>query len=342
MNALTTRQPQLSIMDPAGFEHMQRVAGVLAASPLFPEHLRKTGNATANGVLVLNMAQRLNEDPLTVAQNIYFVGGKPGWSASYMISKANQHGVFKNPIDWDITGTDDDLEVVAFAEMAATGRRVEAEASMAMAKAEGWAKNPKYKSMPKQMLRYRSAVALIRLYCPEVMVGVPSTIEVEDEQMRDITPSAEATEPTLRPAKRSAAQKLAELADDNIEDAQTTESDDGNVVEQDPADEAGGRDVEGEVGEPADDVTAGDGSEDLSPAPDGETATDSGDNAATEEPTDDPKPTADQAYKMGRRARQIDQGLRSVPTDIGVDPDLTKAWQDGWRDEDKAKKAGQP
>ena len=119
-------------MDMEAFNHMQRVAKILAMSPLFPDHLRKGSQETAiaNGVLVMNMATRLNEDPLTVAQNIYFVGGKPGWSASYMISKANQHGVFKNPIDWDIKGKGDELAVTAFGELATTGKRVQVTCDM--------------------------------------------------------------------------------------------------------------------------------------------------------------------------------------------------------------------
>ena len=56
-----------------------------------------------------------------------------------------------------------------------------------MAKKEGWTKNAKYQSIPEQMLRYRSAAFLIRLYCPEVMIGVPTAIEIELEA-RDITP----------------------------------------------------------------------------------------------------------------------------------------------------------
>jgi len=178
------------LMDPDAFEHMQRVGGMLALSPLFPEHLRKGSKETAiaNGVLVMNMASRLNEDPLTVAQNIYFVGGKPGWSSSYMIGKANQHGVFKNPISWDLKGSGDNLSVTAFAELASTGKKVTATCDMAMAKAESWTKNPKYRSMPEQMLRYRSATFLIRLYCPEVMVGVPAQVEVELD-MKDVTPA---------------------------------------------------------------------------------------------------------------------------------------------------------
>lgn len=180
-----------ALMDPSKFDHMVRVGRMLGMSPLVPEHLRKGGPeaATANGVLVLNMAERLGEDPLTVAQNIYFVNGAPGWNATYMISKANQFGVFQNPIDWDITGSGDDLKVTAYGVLAATEKRVEVTASMEMAKAEGWTRNAKYKSMPEQMLRYRSATMLIRLYCPQVMVGVPSVVELDDNQFRDVTPT---------------------------------------------------------------------------------------------------------------------------------------------------------
>ena len=188
-NELTTHAPKLAIMDPATFDHMQRVGRMLALSPLFPDHLRKGSqeSAIANGVLVMNMAMRLNEDPLTIAQQIYFVSGKPGWSASYMIGKANQHGVFKNPISWEVAGKGAELSVTAFAELAATGKRVQVTCDMTMAKAEGWTKNSKYQSMPEQMLRYRSATFLIRLYCPEVMVGVPSQVEIE-LGMKDVTP----------------------------------------------------------------------------------------------------------------------------------------------------------
>lgn len=200
MNALTTQQGNalqtanpyqgMGMLDPAVFDHMQRVGKVLALSPLFPEHLRKgsTEQAIANGILVINMAIRLREDPLTVSQAIYFVGGKPGWSASYMIAKANQHGVFKNPIDWEITGSGPSLSVTAVAELSATGKKVSATCDMAMAKSENWTKNSKYQSMPEQMLRYRSATFLIRLYCPEVMVGLPSQVEIELPSMRDVTP----------------------------------------------------------------------------------------------------------------------------------------------------------
>ncbi|MCV6826030.1 MULTISPECIES: hypothetical protein [Halocynthiibacter] len=224
-NSLTRVQRPSPLMDPEAFNHIFRVGKLLALSPLFPEHLRKgkPDEAAANGALVMNMAHRLNEDPLTVAQNIYFVGGKPGWSASYMISKANQHQVFENPIAWEYEGEGDDLVVTAYGIMASTGKRVEATASMAMAKAEGWTKNTKYESMPKQMLSYRSATSLIRLYCPEVMVGIPSTIEI-DGGMKDVTPDDSFhIEPTLKKAAK------------NVEEAETI-GDEGEAKEEEKAD----------------------------------------------------------------------------------------------------------
>lgn len=187
----TTVSGPSMLMDAQGFDQLYRVGKMLASSILFPEHLRKgtPEQAAANGALVMNMAMRLNEDPLTVAQQIYFVGGKPGWSTSYLIAKANQHGVFENPIDWEIKGKGDDLSVTAKATLSATGKEVAFTCDMAMAKAENWVKNPKYRTMPELMLRYRSAAALIRLYVPDIMVGVPAQIEVElGGEMRDVTP----------------------------------------------------------------------------------------------------------------------------------------------------------
>lgn len=183
---------KFDLMDPNALNHIQRIAGIYAASPLFPEHLRKGSKETAiaNAVLVMNIAERLREDPLTVAQNIYFVSGRPGWSASYMIAKANQFGVFKTPIEWKVEGKGESLVVTAYAVMNESGKEVEMPVSFETAKKEGWTRNSKYASMPEVMLRYRSATALIRAYCPEVMIGMPPVNEVEDEAaMRDVTPT---------------------------------------------------------------------------------------------------------------------------------------------------------
>ncbi len=196
------QQRKSFLLDPASFEHAQRAAKVLAITPMFPAHLR-SGNqqeAIANAVMVLNLADRLNEDPLAIAQSIFFVGGKPGWEAKYLIARANQHGVFKGRINWKVSGEGNSLSVTAYATLADTGERVEATADMKMAIAENWTKNKKYQTMPELMLRYRSATFLVRLYCPEVTLGYSSMEELEDvrfAEAKDITPEGDAPETTI-------------------------------------------------------------------------------------------------------------------------------------------------
>jgi len=113
-------------------------------------------------------------------QNIYVVHGTPGFSAKYAIAMANRSGIFKGPICFEERGSGASLEVEAFAIVRETGQRISFTASMAMAKAEKWDSNPKYRSMPGVMLRYRAASLMIRTSCPEVLLGMQTAEEVED------------------------------------------------------------------------------------------------------------------------------------------------------------------
>lgn len=251
---------QSLLMDPTRFDQAQRVGNMMALSPLFPEHLRKGGQnvALANAVLVQDMADRLSRPPLEVAQNIYFVSGKPGWSTSYLIGLANESGKLKESINWEVKGKGDSLEVRAFAKLT-SGAKIEYTVSMEMAKAEGWVKNPKYRSLPELMLRYRSATALIRLFLPEITMGVPAKEEVLDEPtMRDITPQTSSA-----PADTGAMVAEEEIPEAEVEDvtpepekakdeapAKTETTEDGTVHDadtgevQEDGDEAPGKDPE--------------------------------------------------------------------------------------------------
>lgn len=175
-NAVSFRRDSDLLFDPEGFAHGQRVAKMFAESQLIPPHLR---GKIADVTIALMMAKRLGEDPLVVMQSIYIVSGRAGWSAQYMIARANRSGIFRGRINWRLEGKPDDLVVTAFARLADTDEEVAIAASMAMARAEGWTRNEKYKSMPEIMLRYRSATLLIRMYAPDVMLGLPVDVEIE-------------------------------------------------------------------------------------------------------------------------------------------------------------------
>lgn len=174
------------------FELMQRKAATFARSPLVPDHIRgKTDTeeakkqGIANCYICLVLAEQMNENPLVVMQNIYIVHGKPGWSASYMIAKANASGIFKGVIRFKHEGSGASRKCTASATLKDTGEVVEVCMSMETATAEGWTKNSKYRSMPDQMLAYRAATLLVRLYCPQVMLGYHTADELADVAAAD-------------------------------------------------------------------------------------------------------------------------------------------------------------
>ncbi len=185
------------------FELMQRKAATFARSALVPEHIRgKMSNdaekqqGIANCYICLVLAEQMGENPLVVMQNIYIVHGKPGWSASYMIAKANASGIFKGVVRFKHEGSGATRSCTASATLADTGEKVEATVSMEMARAEGWAKNSKYQTMPDQMLIYRSGTFLVRTYCPHVMLGY----HTEDE-LRDVDAALGTVDAEVEPAK---------------------------------------------------------------------------------------------------------------------------------------------
>jgi hypothetical protein len=164
------------------FKMLGRAAKMFALSPLVPQHLK--GNSLDEGIancaILLALAIETGENPLILMQSAYFVSGKPGWNATYIIAKGNASGRFRDPLDWDVSGSGNALSVRCHATLARTGKEVSATVDMAMAEAEGWTKNSKYRSMPEQMLRYRSATFLMRLYAPEILLGMRTTDELED------------------------------------------------------------------------------------------------------------------------------------------------------------------
>ena len=170
----------------AGYNHAWRLAQTFAQSQLVPQHLRGKPH---DCMIALFMAEQMGENPLTVMQSVYIVKGKAGWAAQYVIARANRSDAFEGRINWREEGEGDSLKVTAYAKLADTGEEVSFPVSMATAHAEGWTSNPKYRSLPQLMLRYRSAVFLVRLYAPDVMLGYHSAEEIETLDVAPVPPA---------------------------------------------------------------------------------------------------------------------------------------------------------
>ncbi len=209
MTDLTTTNDQ-SVATVNRGKELWDFATALSRSTIIPKAFQ--GNA-ANCFVALDMANRLGASPMEIMQNVYVVHGTPGFSAKYAIGMANKSGVFKGPICFEESGRGDSLSVTAFGIVRETDQRVEFTADMAMAKAEKWTSNPKYKTMPGLMLRYRAATLLIRTTCPEVLLGMQTAEEVEDVRMAQ----------AVQPAKLEELQKQLEPEASSQAEAQAAE-----------------------------------------------------------------------------------------------------------------------
>lgn len=204
------------LWDPDAYDHAIKVAGNLAASGMLPLHFK---GKPADVLIALQIARRTGSDPFTVMQSIYIVGGRPGWLATYMIALANRSGF---PIRWKVERRAERLKFKREQwHETERGKKVQVEATMPdltvtayspggdedmcaivdsrMAIDEGWANNPKYSTLGEQMLRYRAATLLVRLYRPELLLGLPTTDEAED-----ITSSVETVETPPSPTAPNA------------------------------------------------------------------------------------------------------------------------------------------
>lgn len=177
--ALVSPDPWATLYEPAAFQQAELTAATLARCLLVPKHLRDNPESI---VMALAIARGMGENPIHVLQSIYFVQGRPGWSAQYLIAKVNGSGLLRGPIRYRVEGEGKSLAVTAYATLREPdGEQVSFTVSMAMADAEGWSqRNPKYRTCPDLMLRYRAATLLARTHFPHVLMGFYERNELVD------------------------------------------------------------------------------------------------------------------------------------------------------------------
>lgn len=183
--ALTVQSEQVTeiMAKPQGgfiesFRESYKLASVFAKSSLVPQQYQ---GKTEDCAIAVDMAERMGVTPLMVMQNLYVVKGKPSWSGQACMSFIKAKYGDAMPIYTGERGTDSRGCYVRA--KTSEGEIIEGtEVTIAMAKAEGWMNNSKWKNMPEQMLAYRAAAFFARVYCPEILMGVQVEGEVEDSE----------------------------------------------------------------------------------------------------------------------------------------------------------------
>jgi len=209
----------------AAFEAAQRMAQALCTSTMVPSEYRGQ-QGLSNSLIALEIAARMGLSPLVVMQNMTPIHGKPSWSSSFLIATVNASGRF-TPLRFVFDDKDNPSSCFAVARDKATGEVLEGQLiSIEMAKREGWWSRPdrygketsKWQSMTGQMLRYRASAFWVKVYCPEISLGLMTQDEVADVQavvVGSVEPLAAAQLPAtpepLIKARQAVGEQVAEL-----------------------------------------------------------------------------------------------------------------------------------
>ncbi len=153
------------------FAQVYRMSEALAKSTIIPKDYY---NNPANIVIAIDVANRLNANPLMVMQNLYIVNGRPAWSSQFLSATINASKKFKTNIQYEmINEGKEDMKCRAYV-LDNTGNRLDGPwITMEMAKKEGWIDKTgsKWKTMPEVMIRYRAVSFFARLHCSDLTMG---------------------------------------------------------------------------------------------------------------------------------------------------------------------------
>lgn len=169
-----------TFIDTTQFNQVWRAATLLSKATVLPEQYR---GKPENCFLAFSMSKQLNVNPTSLMQKTYVVGGKMGMEATVMIALVNLKGPFTGRIMYKVHRDGAKITgCTAYATLKDSNEKCEFTVTREMVEAEGWDKKPgsKWKTLPDLMYCYRAATFLIRLYCPEVIMGLHTREELDD------------------------------------------------------------------------------------------------------------------------------------------------------------------
>lgn len=184
---------------------MLQVADTLCRSSIVPKRFSGDQGGT---LIALDIAARMRTNPLMIMQNLYVVQGSPSFSGQFAIAAMRTCPKYKDFRFEYLNGKD------YTAGMRVVGIRADGgpddigtAITPDMPGKFGW--GPMWQKMPEQMYKYRAASWFVRTFCPEVLMGLPTTDELEDMPeasggMRNVTPKKRGiagAKPAAAPAK---------------------------------------------------------------------------------------------------------------------------------------------
>lgn len=217
------------VLNGDSMEKMLKFSQMMATSKItIPKHLQ--GNAGDCFAIVMQ-AMQWGMNPFAVAQKTHLVNGVLGYEAQLVNAVINSRAPITTRLnyewfgDWSKvngkTSNADDVGVIVSATM--KGETEPRELSVSMAQVGNVRNSPLWVNDPRQQLAYLATKRWSRLYCPDVILGVYTADEFEQEEPKDVTPT---TSKTASIRDKVAAKKEAVKPKPQVIDAEPTPQDD--------------------------------------------------------------------------------------------------------------------
>jgi hypothetical protein len=179
--------PAAFLMDTARFEHMQRIATVMAQCALIPDHLRgkvrksdvewyTKDQVFGNCFLIVNQAMRWRMDPFAVAAETYVVAGKLGFQGKLVAAVVNARAGLQRDLWYTFNEAKGDaLTVTVHGLLIGETEPKTVDLSVGQGKTE----NAMWRTDPHQKLVYSGVTKWARRHKPGVILGVVTDDDLE-------------------------------------------------------------------------------------------------------------------------------------------------------------------
>ena len=177
------------------FKQEEREALVMISAGCWPDHLRTVGDY----FVVKKLSEIFGHDPLQIANEVYLVKGKFGFSAKFCTEEFNKSTKWRRIMEWEEKVVDGVTEIRAFATLKPTVEddidedgnpikvRIDEKTyygpwiTKAYVSAQGWLKNSQWVTNYDQMAKYRAATMFIKLYASETLRGGNVAEDMRDD-----------------------------------------------------------------------------------------------------------------------------------------------------------------
>ena len=178
-------QDVIPILDTAKFEHMQRIASVMAKCGHVPLALRlgeDHESRMASCFRIVNQAVRWEMDPFCLAECAYVISGKLAYEGKVIAAAVNSDHRLKGRLDYAFDGEGELREIIVSGTFRDTGETKIVKGTVKLWKTG----NGQWKADPDQMLVYRGSRQWARRWLPDRLLGIYSNDELEEIAARDI------------------------------------------------------------------------------------------------------------------------------------------------------------